>query len=101
MEPAPEVAGDTASRIDGELRLAREAILLVASGASPRVMLAGLEFGDRLADACARMAAEAGVHVSAVRSTTTGRIAFTVERNVAAATSPVVLAGPLPAPVRH
>ncbi|HET8784131.1 MAG TPA: hypothetical protein VFM38_00735 [Candidatus Limnocylindrales bacterium] len=51
---------------DRDLRLIREAIALVASGGSPRVVLAGLAFADGLLDAARSMALEAGVRIQAL-----------------------------------
>jgi len=48
---------------DGEERLVRGAILMVASKASPRVMVAGIVFGETIVDRCKRAALEAGVRV--------------------------------------
>jgi hypothetical protein len=48
---------------DGEERLVREAILMVASKGSPRVMVAGIAFGEQIADRCRRSALEAGVRI--------------------------------------
>jgi hypothetical protein len=49
--------------LEHEMRLIREAIAMVASGASPRVMLAGIRFGETLLDPSRRLALEAGVRV--------------------------------------
>ncbi len=46
-----------------ELTLAREAIALVASGAAPRVVVAGIRYGDIIIDAARRIALAAGVRV--------------------------------------
>jgi hypothetical protein len=89
MEPTPEAAEDAVgSPLDGELRLLREAILLVASTATPRVVVAGLRFGDLLVDACIRMADGAGVRVSPVRSAGSGRLGFAIEHEAPPAASP-------------
>jgi hypothetical protein len=52
-----------ADTIDRELRMIRGAIDLVASGGSPRVVLAGLHFGEKLLEDARRMAQAAGVAV--------------------------------------
>ena len=44
-------------------RLVQEAILLVAGGAAPRAMVAGLRLGDHLLEPARRYAAAAGVRV--------------------------------------
>jgi hypothetical protein len=63
-----------------ELRLAREAIALVASGATPRVVIAGIRYGEEILDSARRLALAAGVRVNPVRQTGTGRAALVVER---------------------
>jgi hypothetical protein len=57
---AAEVVPATLER---EMRLVREAIAMVASGASPRVMLVGIRFGETLLDPSRRLALEAGIRV--------------------------------------
>ena len=47
-----------------ELRMVREAIAMVAMGASPRVVLAGIRHGDEILAAAQRLALEAGVRVN-------------------------------------
>lgn len=61
MTTAPDPA--LQRRLDGELRLAREAILLVAGGGAPRVLLAGLTLGGAILDDARRLALESGVRV--------------------------------------
>jgi hypothetical protein len=98
MGSTPDAAGYTAERqLDGELRLLREAVLMVATGVSPHVTLAGLRYGERLAAASAAMAVEAGVRVSLVRSAS-GRIGFSVERLQPPAPQPSTLVTGRPAP---
>jgi hypothetical protein len=46
--------------------MAREAIAMVASGASPRVVLAGIRFGDVILDTARRLALESGVRVNPI-----------------------------------
>lgn len=55
----------------GEEQLVREAILMVASHGAPRVLVAGLTFGEQILDRCRRSALEAGVRVR-VRPTASG-----------------------------
>ena len=50
--------------IERETRLVREAIAMVALGASPRVVVAGIRYGEGLLVAARRMALEAGVRVN-------------------------------------
>ncbi|MEO8626361.1 MAG: hypothetical protein ABI452_06645 [Candidatus Limnocylindrales bacterium] len=42
----------------------REAIAMVASGASPRVIVAGISAGDQILDAAQRLGLESGVRVN-------------------------------------
>jgi hypothetical protein len=49
-----------------ETRLVREAIAMVAAGASPRVVVAGIRYGEALLDDARRMALEAGVRVNPI-----------------------------------
>ena len=49
--------------IERETRLVREAIAMVALGASPRVVVAGIRYGESLLDPARQMALEAGVRV--------------------------------------
>jgi hypothetical protein len=63
-----------------ELRLAREAIAMVASGATQRVVVAGIRYGDEILDAARRIALESGVRVNPLRQSGTGRAALVVER---------------------
>lgn len=43
--------------------LAREAIAMVASGAAPRVVVAGIRHGEQILDSARRLALAAGVRV--------------------------------------
>jgi hypothetical protein len=52
--------------MDREARLVREAIAMVASGASPRVVIAGIRYGETLLDDARRIALEAGVRVNPI-----------------------------------
>lgn len=49
--------------LEREMRLIREAIAMVASGRAPRVVLAGIHFGETLFDPARRLALEAGVRL--------------------------------------
>lgn len=44
--------------------MVREAIAMVASGASPRVIVAGISAGDQILDAAQRLGLESGVRVN-------------------------------------
>jgi hypothetical protein len=56
-----------ASAQERELMLAREAIAMVASGASPRVVVAGIRFGATIIDDARRLALAAGVRVMPIQ----------------------------------
>jgi hypothetical protein len=58
---APRSAGEAA--IDHELARITAAIELVASGATARVTLAGMQFGAALVPEAERLAAERNVHI--------------------------------------
>jgi hypothetical protein len=89
MEPAPETADETdPSRLKGELRLVREAVLMVVSNSSPRVVVAGLLYGNLIADACEHLARQSGVRIVPLRSAATGRLDFAVERGITIARQP-------------
>ena len=64
---------------DRELQMMREAIALVASGASPRVVLAGIRYGQQIADAAQRRALEAGVRIKRLPQSDGMRIDLVVE----------------------
>lgn len=51
------------SRLDAELLMVREAIVLVASGRSPRVTVAGLRLGEAILEPARDIAREAGVRL--------------------------------------
>ncbi len=46
-----------------EERLVHGAILMVSSNGAPRVMVAGITFGEQIVDRCRRTALEAGVRI--------------------------------------
>jgi hypothetical protein len=50
-----------------ELRMAREAIALVASGVSPRVVIAGIRYGNEILESARRLGLSSGVRVNALR----------------------------------
>ena len=52
--------------MDRETRLVREAIAMVAAGASPRVVVAGIRYGENILDDARRMALAAGVRVNPI-----------------------------------
>jgi hypothetical protein len=53
-----------AVREEREMRMVREAIAMVASGASPRIVVAGISRGEQILDACRRLGLESGVRVN-------------------------------------
>jgi hypothetical protein len=61
METGVPDGGVLAQQLDGELRLVREAILMVASRGAPRVTVAGLVLGRQVLGPARRLAAAAGV----------------------------------------
>lgn len=67
-------------QLDRELELIREAIAMVAGGASPRVTVAGLRFGDRLVESARRMATPSGVAVVPLWTTDEGGADIALER---------------------
>jgi hypothetical protein len=55
-----------------ELQMMTEAITMVASGASPRVVVAGIHHAPAIIDRVQRLALEAGVRVRALRHDDSG-----------------------------
>jgi hypothetical protein len=53
-----------AVREERELRMVREAIAMVASGVTPRIVLAGISRGEQILDVCKRLGLESGVRVN-------------------------------------
>jgi hypothetical protein len=51
-----------------ELRMAREAIAMVASGATRRVVIAGIRHGEQILESARRMGLESGVRVNTLRA---------------------------------
>lgn len=58
-----QVAQVVPATLEREMRLIREAIAMVASGGAPRVVVAGINFGETLLDPARRLALEAGVRL--------------------------------------
>ena len=75
-EPATPV-GRT---LEYEMRLVREAIAMVASGASPRVTLGGLRFGEALVAPGRGLATEARVRLVALGTPDHSRAGIAIER---------------------
>lgn len=60
---ATAMADAVATALDHELLIVREAIMMVASGGSPRVVVAGLRFAGALIGPGSRLAEAAGVRL--------------------------------------
>jgi len=64
MESSTDRSASSVGRtLEQEMALVREAIAMVASGASPRVVVGGLHFGEALLTLAGPAAAEAGVRI--------------------------------------
>jgi hypothetical protein len=57
------VAEVVPATLEHEMALIREAIAMVALGGAPRIILAGINFGETLLDPARRLALEAGVRL--------------------------------------
>jgi hypothetical protein len=66
--------------LDRELQLVREAIAMVAGGGARRVVVAGIHFGDVLLAPGARLALEAGVRLTRLRTADGAGADLAVER---------------------
>lgn len=66
--------------LEHEMLLVREAIAMVATGAAPRVVLAGIRFGDPLTDWGRRLAGQAGVLLTPLWRSDEGGTDLSVER---------------------
>ena len=62
-QSADESVSRVGRTLEYEMTLVREAIGMVASGASPRVVLGGMRFGEELLVPARGLAAEAGVRL--------------------------------------
>lgn len=82
MDQPAVFANLTLECLERELGLVRSAIAMVASGASPRVELGGLAYGEQLVEPARRMARQAGVHVAPVWGAGDAGVALRVERLV-------------------
>jgi len=81
MTASPQLARESPSTKawDGEERIVREAILMVASHGAPRVLVAGLTLGEQILDACRRSALEAGVRLRVRPTSRDDRIDLVIE----------------------
>lgn len=68
MDRSQALREATAQVLDRELDLVSTAVSMVASGAAPRVRLAGLRFGAQLLDEARLLARAAGVQVTPIWS---------------------------------
>ncbi|HEY3162907.1 MAG TPA: hypothetical protein VGJ71_01030 [Candidatus Limnocylindrales bacterium] len=80
MDAAKSLDAEPLESIERELRLVREAISLVAGGASQRVVLAGIEHGEELLDTGRRLALAAGVRMVRLSREIDGPADLAVER---------------------
>jgi hypothetical protein len=84
MSEITDRAPDTVSRtVDHELSLIREAVAMVATGTSPRVVIASLHFSDALLGEARLLAAGAGVHVVPLWGLDEARYAIAIEPGIA------------------
>jgi hypothetical protein len=65
---------------EGELRLVRQAIIMVSEYGTPRVVVAGLEHGSLILEPCRRLAMEAGVRLIPLPAARNDHLDFAVER---------------------
>jgi len=74
------VPDEVARTLEREMRLVREAITFVASGGSPRVIVASLRLSGQLLDPARRLAAEAGVRLVPLWHTDEAGVDIAIER---------------------
>jgi len=79
METRTSGAGVLTRQLDGELRLVREAILMVASRAASRVTVAGLLLGAQILGPAERLADTSGVRLIPLWSADEERLDIRVE----------------------
>ncbi len=80
-EPGSDRFSDTVPvTIDRELELIRTAIAMVASGGSPRVVVAGLRFGDQILPRAQAMAYLNGLQVTPQWTLDENQTSIAVER---------------------
>jgi len=77
----PTTAGDAVPepRLEQELRMVREAIVLVASRRFPRVTVAGLGLSEAILEPALRLALDAGVRLVPLWTADGARLDFRVE----------------------
>jgi hypothetical protein len=79
MERMESPESEVERRIDGELRLVRGAVLMVAASGADRVVVAGLTMGAELLDQARRLALESGVRIVPLWSTDETHVDLRVE----------------------
>jgi diphthamide synthase (EF-2-diphthine--ammonia ligase) len=73
--------GDPIARtLEREAGLIQDAIAMVASGHSRRVVVGGIRFGDQLMESAQRMASEAGVRLVPLWTTDEAGVDIAIER---------------------
>jgi hypothetical protein len=80
VDQADRTAELVTKTLEREMSLIRDAIALVASGGSPRVVIAGLRLGETLLDPARRIALEAGVRLVPLWSGDEAGVDVAVER---------------------
>jgi hypothetical protein len=80
VSAAEQSAEPVSTTIDRELRLVREAIAMVASGRSRRVVVGGLRLGEQILEPAGRMATDAGVRLVPLWTIDESNNAIAVER---------------------
>lgn len=75
---ALEVDREFELELESELKLACDAVLLVASGAAPRVVVANLRHGRVVADPARRYAAELGISLGTLPAVDPSRVDLVV-----------------------
>jgi hypothetical protein len=78
-QPIDRTSTTVPEALERELRLIREAIVLVAAGHSTRVVVASLRFGEALIDPARKIADGQGVRVVPLWSMGDARIGVAVE----------------------
>jgi hypothetical protein len=80
MDRAKGAVDDTDTPMtDGELRLVRQAILMVSEYGTPRVVVAGLRYGTLILERSELLAEEAGVRLVVLPTASSDRIDFAIE----------------------
>jgi hypothetical protein len=81
MDNSVQGPGEAVARaLEREAGLVNDAIAMVASGRSPRVVVGGIRFGDQLIEPATAMAREAGVRLVPLWTTDEAGVDFAIER---------------------